>query len=479
MFRSAILGLSDLSLVIDFFLFSNEMLCRADKRGYFTHVNPAWEKVLGWSPEQITGRPYIDFVHPDDKVATLAEAEMLFTGNHETVRFENRYQHRDGSYRWLAWYSALEPVSGELVASARDVTDQKLQAEALRVSEERLRLFVQATNDAVWDIDVVAGTVWWSDGYDRCFGPRPKSSAQSWDWWADRIHPADRGRTVQTLKDAIAGNEGHWICEYRFRQPDGGYSHVFDRAFLARDAQGRTTRVLGAMLDLTKQKAAEDDLRAKADTIRKLFELQEQERRLISHDIHDGLAQLIVGALMQLECARDSVSAEQAPTLATALDLLSQAMAESRRLINDLRPMIIDERGITDSVKHLVADWKQAFHCEFHLTSELDAEHIDPLFDGVVFRIIQEAGINALRHGEATKIDILIRQEDSRLTILVEDNGRGFELDKVPADRFGVRGIIERAKLFGGDASINSRVGLGTSVCVHMTVPGWSGGGGS
>lgn len=461
----------------DFFLFSNELLCRADKQGYFTQVNPAWEKTLGWSQEQMTGRPYVDFVHPDDKPATLAEAQRLFSGDYETVRFENRYECRDGSYRWLAWYASLDPVAGELVAAARDVTQQKTQAEALRKSEERLRLFMEATNDAIWDVDIAAGTVWWNEGYDRCFGPRPKSTANSWDWWTQRIHPADCERTVQSLKSAIAGNEGHWVCDYRFHRPDGNYAHVLDRAFLARDSGGRTTRVLGAMLDLTKQKAAEVDLRAKADTIRKLFELQEQERRLISHDIHDGLAQLIVGAKMQLECVCDELSQVQAPLLAPALDLLSRAITESRRLINDLRPMILDERGITDSVEHLVADWQRTSHCEFQLTSQLAAEHIDPLFDGVVFRIIQEACLNALRHGEATKIDILIKQNESRLTIRVEDNGRGFDVDKIPPERFGVRGIIERAKLFGGDATITSHSGLGTSVSVQMSVPGWSGNG--
>lgn len=460
----------------DFFLFSNELLCRADKRGFFTDVNPAWTKTLGWTQEQMTGRPYVDFVHPDDKPATLAEAQRLYSGNYESVQFENRYQCRDGSYRWLAWYATRDPAADELIGAARDVTDEKARAEALRVSEERLRLFMEATNDALWDVDLVAGTVWWNEGYDRSFGVRPKETANSWDWWLERIHPADRERTVSTLQDAIARNEGHWECEYRFRRPDDNYAHVLDRAFLARDAGGKTTRVIGAMLDLTDQRAAEDDLRAKADTIRKLFELQEQERRLISHDIHDGLAQLIVGALMQLECARDAVSESHAPTLPSALDLLTRAMAESRRLINDLRPMILDERGITDSVRHLVADWQRTSACEFHISSELVAEHIDALFDGVVFRIIQEAGLNALRHGKATKIDILIRQEGSRLTILVEDNGQGFELDKVPPDRFGVRGIIERAKLFGGDADVNSRLGLGTSVRVTMSVPGWSGG---
>ena len=78
--------------MFEFFEFSNEMLCVADKRGYFTRVNQAWTKTLGWSAEELTSRPYVDFVHPDDLEATLREAQLLLTGTHETISFENRYR---------------------------------------------------------------------------------------------------------------------------------------------------------------------------------------------------------------------------------------------------------------------------------------------------------------------------------------------------------------------------------------------------
>ena len=126
----------------DFFEFSNEMLCIADDRGYFTRVNRAWTKTLGWSADELVSSPYFDFIHPDDLAATIQEANLLLHHNHETIRFENRYRCRDGTYRWLAWHATLERGSGKLVAAARDVTDQRLQTEALRQSEERFRTLV-------------------------------------------------------------------------------------------------------------------------------------------------------------------------------------------------------------------------------------------------------------------------------------------------------------------------------------------------
>src|SRR5207249_9940312 len=84
------------------FQFALDMLCIAGFDGYFKLVNPAWERVLGYSPEELTSRPWLDFVHPDDLAATIREGEKLVSGV-DVIRFRNRYRARDGSYKWLSW----------------------------------------------------------------------------------------------------------------------------------------------------------------------------------------------------------------------------------------------------------------------------------------------------------------------------------------------------------------------------------------
>src|SRR5262249_38956237 len=140
-----------------------------------------------------------------------------------------------------------------------DVTDRKQMEEALRRSEERLRLAIKATNDAIWDIDLKAGTVSWNDTYSVLYG-RPET-ADSWRFWIDRIHPEDRARTVDEFQAAIAGGASSWSCEYRFRRVDGEWAYIHDRAYIARDASGNAWRVIGAMQDLTERKQAEAALR--------------------------------------------------------------------------------------------------------------------------------------------------------------------------------------------------------------------------
>ncbi len=456
--------------MIDFFNFSNELLCLANSDGYFTRVNPAWTATLGWSEEELLSQPYVDLVHPDDKSATLQEARRLLSTNYQTVRFQNRYRCRDGSYRWLAWMS-IRVEEGAIVATARDVTEQQRQAEELRTSEERLRLVMEATSDAIWDVDLRAHQVWWNDVFERCFGSVGPATNGTWDWWMDHIHPEDRQRVMSSLHAQMASDNPHWTCEHRFRRINGKYAFVLNRALLARDSDGTLTRVLGAMQDITAQKEWEQKLQFKATTIRQLFELQERERRLISSDIHDGLAQLIVGASLHLEGAKAKVTDEQAPALKVARHLVKRAIDESRRLISDLRPMIIEDRGITDALRHAIADWQKTSSCQFRLCCQLSKEFINDVFDGVVFRIVQEGVGNALTHGKATTIHINVSQQRHDFCIEIRDNGVGFHMDDVSADRFGLKGITERAGMFGGHARWESAPGRGTRLEVHMQVP--------
>ncbi len=115
---------------------STDLLCVANFEGYIVSLNPAWMATLGWTAEEMTAKPFIEFIHPDDVESTRSAAGGLARGAPQ-LAFENRYRHRDGSYRWLSWNAVSK--EGKIYATVRDVTVMKEQAEALAHAEDALR----------------------------------------------------------------------------------------------------------------------------------------------------------------------------------------------------------------------------------------------------------------------------------------------------------------------------------------------------
>jgi PAS domain S-box-containing protein len=120
-----------------FFALSLDMLCIAGFDGYFKRVNAAWEKTLGFTREELLARPYAEFVHPQDRETTVSEAQKIATGVH-TISFENRYQCKDGSFKWLLWSATALPDQQLIYAAARDITDRKQTEEAVLRSHKEV-----------------------------------------------------------------------------------------------------------------------------------------------------------------------------------------------------------------------------------------------------------------------------------------------------------------------------------------------------
>jgi len=357
---------------------------------------------------------------------------------------------------------------GELVEPAEPAETR------LRNLEERWRLLMEVTSNAIWDFDATANRVWRNEAYLRMFGPRdegPTTWIECHHWWSDRIHPDDRERVVQSFASSVESGANGWQAQYRYRQWDGTYALVADRARFTRDESGRLTRALGAVQDLTTLNTSQTRLAEREFTIRRMFEMQERERRLISHDIHDGLAQTLFGALMNIEAAQAKFEDDVGIELERALELTRKAMRECRRLINDLRPLVIEECGVEEAIRHLIAESMRMAECHFQFDCQLKTDRFEPLFEGVVFRIVQEAVSNSMRHGRATSIRIEMAQDDQQLEIRIDDDGIGFDPDRIPSDRFGVRGIQERARLYRGSAQFTPRPGGGTRLDVRLAIP--------
>jgi PAS domain S-box-containing protein len=131
---------------------SVDMFCTAGVDGFFKRLNPVWEKALGFTREELMAKPYLEFVHPEDRQSTQSEADHLENGV-VTFAFENRYLCKDGSYKWLLWNAVSEPKKRVIYAVARDITERKRYEEELRASEDRYRKLFELNPHPVWVYD--------------------------------------------------------------------------------------------------------------------------------------------------------------------------------------------------------------------------------------------------------------------------------------------------------------------------------------
>ncbi|GJE74610.1 PAS domain S-box protein [Methylorubrum suomiense] len=210
---------------------------------------------------------FLPRIHPEDRARTDAAVRAAldpdgpgrFDCEYRTIASDGTVLHRVAARGALV---AEEGRALRFVGTVRDVTAQRAALGALAATEERLRLATRATNDAIWDWDLVADHVMWNEALEVAYGWTPETVEPTGRWWLDRIHPDDRARIEADIRSVIDGTGHDWRHEYRFRRRDGTYAEVFDRGSMVRDARGEPLRMIGAMLDLTERNRVSGQLRA-------------------------------------------------------------------------------------------------------------------------------------------------------------------------------------------------------------------------
>lgn len=217
-------------------------------------------------------------------------------------------------------------------------------------------------------------------------------------------------------------------------------------------------------------KDSERKLEHERNLLRRLLEIQERERQLVSYEIHDGLAQYLAGALMHLQACQHTCPPAAAHEFDESLRLLQAAAEESRRLIGGLRPPALDELGIVEAVESLVDDARVEIG-DVSFSHSLPGDRLPPQLETSVFRIVQEGISNARKHAHARHLRIDLTRSAASVRILVADDGRGFDPSRVPEERFGLEGIRQRSRLLGGEPRITSAPGAGTTIEVTLPAP--------
>lgn len=217
---------------------------------------------------------------------------------------------------------------------------------------------------------------------------------------------------------------------------------------------------------------------ARGNLLRQLVTAQEEERRRISRELHDQMGQqlnaLMLG-LKNLKSASGNGASVHKQSCQQMQELTAQLMEETHHLAWELRPAALDDLGLEMAISNYVEKWSERSSIALDFHSSLDKRRLAPPVETAVYRIVQEALTNVIKHAQANRVSVMLEYRYDELLVIVEDNGRGFHpevtLTAKEGGGLGLVGIQERAALVGGKVKIESELGAGATVAIRIPAP--------
>jgi signal transduction histidine kinase len=244
---------------------------------------------------------------------------------------------------------------------------------------------------------------------------------------------------------------------------------------VAHDKMGPDPRFTSADLRLAEQFAVRASVavdlsrRVARDALRRVVGGQELERRRLARELHDETGQALTSILLGLRAVEESGSAEEMRASASELrELVVATLQDVRRLAVQLRPKALDDFGLAPALERLVQTFSEGAAIQVDLEARLGDDRLPAEVETTLYRIVQEALTNIVKHAEASKVSILLARRGGFAMAVVEDDGKGFEPDNARADGLGLLGMRERVELHDGRLTVESALGSGTTLVVEV-----------
>jgi PAS domain S-box-containing protein len=407
-------------------------------------------------------------VHPDDRAIFDASVSQ-HTVEHPDVQISYRMLRPDGSVVWVEKTAhAMFDKQGRMVrvvGMVADITERKLAEEALRESEQRLRLAAQVGRMYAYEWDVTTKLVVRSSDHVKILGLKePLGLPQQ--HFVDKIHADDRPKFLAALASLTPENPATEVT-YRAMASDGTLVWLKSNGHGFFDGEGKLLRVIGMVADVTDIKRSEE---AVSGITRKLIEAQEQERARIARELHDDISQRLALVAVELEQLRDNPS-----KVHTRLEQLrkqtTELSAAVQILSHDLHSSQLEYMGVVAGIK----SWCKEFgeRQRMRIDYRHDVRNSVPAEIGLsLFRILQEALHNAAKHSGVKRIKVQLYEESGDIHLTLSDLGRGFDVEAVKKGKgLGLTSMRERVRLINGTIAIDSKPMRGTTIHVRVPVP--------
>ncbi len=363
------------------------------------------------------------------------------------------------------------PHSGKLLLAGQavNVPDTSGLEKELRLAKERIVYLTRATSDAIWEWDMQTGQIFRNETLMEMIGYLWDNS-KGLSWWLRRIHPEDRDRVSDKVKEATDNYRKSWEDEYRFKCADGTYKHVQDKGFVVYE-NGLPVKMIGTLQDISALKQlqnelADERLQRQKEIAETVIRAQEKEKTRIGHELHDNVNQILLTAKLFIDkiqvCKNDQQEFKD-----KGFDYISLAIEEIRKLSKELVAPQLKEESLTGNIQSMIKDIQLAGGMNIQFRCNGEIEVLSPGKKITIFRIVQEQLKNILKHSQASFTQITLCNNDSGVRLVIQDNGNGFD-PRQTYQGIGFSNIRERSEFYNGTVEVAAAPGEGCTLSVSF-----------
>ncbi|MEU6260613.1 PAS domain S-box protein [Streptomyces sp. NPDC047043] len=448
---------------------SLDLLCISGLDGYFKRVNPAFERTLGYAGETLLSRPFIEFVHEQDRDSTRAALSRLAEGV-ELAQFENRYLRADGTERWLQWSARPVPEEGLIYAAARDVTESRRaareQAALRRVATLVARgapphdVFTKVAREVGALLNTSAAVLRHeADGSRRILGTAHEMPGEAERITREAIDEVSRTRRGARVGRAVAAPI---VVDDRL------WGFIVAASPLKSLPEGTESR-LADFTELIATAIANADSRDQLTASRaRVVAAGDATRRRIERDLHDGVQQRLVSLQLDLRLAQAMLE-EQPEDLSEQLEHIAKGLEDTfedlLQVARGIHPAILSKGGLGPALRALARRSSLPVELDLRLPPGRLAEQTEV----AVYYVASECLTNAAKYARADVVQVEARTHDDVLELTIRDDGVG---GAEPGRGSGLIGLNDRVEAIGGKLEVDSPPGEGTTVHVRLPLGG-------
>ncbi|MEM6523729.1 MAG: PAS domain-containing protein [Bacteroidota bacterium] len=432
--------------------------------------NDYMAKMLGYEPGELEGnaRFFYNLLHPEDKDESIEKLKQYLRGDRELFEQEYRILTKSGQYKWIMTRGHVVTRNEEGRATRAigvhiDIDDRKRAELSLSENERMLSglmsnlpgMVYKCKNDHEWTM------LFASEGALELTGYSARELESGEVKFSDISLDTNKQDSNRQIQEAVKNSRSYTLI-YRIRTKHGEIKWVWEQGSNIPE----TSLLEGFITDIT------DRIESEERIVGTIIDTEDNERKRISKELHDGLGQKLTTASLNFNSFKNDLSKDQKgyKKLVTGLNSLNAAIKESREIAHNLMPRSIDNFGYVPSVESMLADINSVSEIDFSFYQNLNGERCEKKFEIHLYRITQEAVNNILKYSQANKVVIQLMKYTDEIVLTIEDDGIGFDLNEVisKGDNFGLKSMKTRTNSLSGDFNIDSAPGRGTIITVEI-----------